>query len=128
MSRTKQVEEKEVAGPDVITSVLNSIKHIDAGSLEKASKLEDTEMRRTALAKLIMNSAHKNEMLKGVKSVSTMREILYNLIAVKTLRAKEFHKNLNAKLSDTLSEIGGNRKARIIFSSLYPKKFQEAIG
>ncbi len=112
---------------NVIDAILESIETLEAGRIETLSKEADTEIRRSNLAKAVIDAAHKLNELKGIKSVSTMRETLYNLIAMDTNKSKEFHKENNAKQSDTIKDIKDSKKAVLLFSALYPKKVKEVI-
>ena len=124
MKSEKEVEKKE-SDIDVITSLLDVIDNVDIKQVEKLASIDDTELKRSNIAKHIIDVAHKLNALKSVHSVSTMRELLYSLIAVETKKSIALHKECEAKASDTLKDIKASANACLVFSSLYRKEFDK---
>jgi hypothetical protein len=121
-STTTAVEPK-----DDITALLESIDVIEPTEIEKLAKLDDTELLRSNIAKLVLDIAHKLGELKSIRSVSTMRELMYNLIAIETEKSIKFHKELEAKPKDTIKDISESENARLVYSAMYPKMYNKVI-
>jgi hypothetical protein len=112
----------------IIDVILDVISDIDVDAIKQASASDDTEIRRSSVASLIIESAHRLNELQSVKSVSTMRELLYSLIAVDTLKSKAFHAKHDAHSSKTLEDIEASDNALLVFSTMYKREFDKHIS
>ena len=131
MNKSSEKQVKEVnTNPEMcrLDEVLQAISLTDSATVSTLAKETDTELRRSNIASLIISTAHHHDLLKSIRKVSTMRELLYNLLAVKTKKAKEFHREQEAKVSDTISDIKSDATAVLVFSSMYPSQYKKVIG
>jgi hypothetical protein len=121
-STATQSTESEV---NIIDQLLEAVSATDASIVEQLVKsYEDKDLLRPAIALAVLETAHNMGYLKSVKSASTMRELMYNLVAHKTQKSISFHKENEAKPADTLKDIMADKNAVLVFSSMYPKVIQ----
>jgi hypothetical protein len=120
---TKNAVETKKEEVNLIDALLKVIDAVDTKAIDNASKETDTELLRSNLAKLVIDTAHKLNELKSVSSVSTMREMLYNLIAIETKKSIAFHAENEAKAKDTISDIKSSDNAVKLFSTMYKKEY-----
>ena len=122
---SKKEEKQEVK--DIITTLLDVMEAIDVDALNKVKEEQDTELRRSGIANLIIKTAHASNQLAGIKTVSTMREVVYNLLATDTQRSQAFHRELGANPKATLEDIASSPKAVLVFSAMYPRQYSKYI-
>ena len=96
-----------VQEPSQIEEVLKVIENIDLNVLESTKQIEDIELRRNEIGKHLIEVAKNLSLMKGVKSPSTMREKVYDVIAAKTSASKKlFAKfSLNVSILDNVTNL-----------------------
>ena len=107
--------------------MLEVLELVEAGKVDTLGKEEDTIKRRVDVAKYLLDLAHKAGKLSRIKSTDTMRELIYNLIAIDTQKSKDFHKAEQAKAADTVKDILASKKASAIFNVMYQKQFKAIV-
>lgn len=120
-----QVEKQEEEQLNQLEALLRAASEVDPKAFEECFSDPDIELVRSRIAKLVLNTAHNLELLQSVKSISTMRELMYNMVATDTKKAKEFHTTHKTKPSDTMKEIKSDAMALAVYSAMYPRKFQD---
>jgi hypothetical protein len=123
-----KTNEKEVKTEvqDLITALLSLCEKVNVETFKKIASENDLILKRVLLAKYLLTLNDVAE-LKSVKSTDTLRELLYNCIAIETKKSIALHKENEAKASDTLKDIKSSEKAKLVFSSLYKKEFDKRI-
>jgi hypothetical protein len=76
---------------NVIEELLEVIDNVDLTILESAKQIEDISLRRDTIAQHFIDVAKNLGILKSVKSPSTMREKMYNVLATKTSDSKKMY-------------------------------------
>jgi|WetSurSiteA1Bulk_404760.scaffolds.fasta_scaffold03785_10 hypothetical protein len=108
-----------------IEAVTKAAAAVEPAKFQSCFEDTDTELLRSRIAKLVLDTAHELGLLKSVHRVSTMRELMYNLIAQDTKKAKEFHSTHKSRPSETMREIKAAPMALAVFNAMYPRKLQE---
>ena len=85
--------------PNLIEQVISVIEGLDLKVLESSASIEDIDLRRNEIAKHLIEVASKKSLLKGIKSVSTMREKVYDTLAVKTASSRKMYLALGMKIT-----------------------------
>ena len=85
--------------PNLIEQVISVIEGLDLKVLESSASIEDIDLRRNEIAKHLIEVATKKSLLKGIKSVSTMREKVYDTLAVKTASSRKMYLALGMKIT-----------------------------
>jgi hypothetical protein len=122
----EQVNNEALEVQDLISALLSLCEKVNVEQFKKIASESDLILKRVLLAKYLLSLNDVIE-LKSVKSTDTLRELLYNCIAVETKKSIAFHKEAEAKASDTLKDIKSSEKCKLVFSSLYKKEFDKRI-
>lgn len=126
-TKTNEVKATNEVKINRIDEVLQALELCNKAKIEELNKQEDIDIRRSAIASYVLEVAHENKMLLSFKKTSAFRELLYNLLAIDTKKSKEFHKEQQAKASDTIKDIKDSALASFIFSSMYVRQVKEYL-
>lgn len=85
--------------PNLIEQVISVIEGADLRVLESSASIENIDLRRNEIAKHLIEVATNKSLLKGIKSVSTMREKVYDTLAVATASSKKMYLALGMKIT-----------------------------
>lgn len=128
MENTKTAVKETEVSVSFIDTLLEVLELIEINKIDKLhTAISDTISKRVQIAEYLLDLAHKQNKLMRIKSTDTMREILYNLIAIDTQKSKDFHKSEQAKASDSIKDILASKKASLVFSILYQKQFKAIV-
>ena len=122
-----EVKKPAVEAVSIIDTMLEVLELVELGKVDLLGKEEDTIKRRVDVSKYLLTLAHKEGKLLRIKSTDTMRELLYNLIAIDTQKSKDFHKGEQAKAADSIKDILASKKASAIFNIMYAKQFKAIV-